>query len=102
MKQIKATLYKIDGSFEPLILESKTSLETLQKLVGGYIEIIHLVDIIESLKSNCISEKDLVINEEGLLLDLPINPWSSHVAINTIWQFEEFRGDIILVEGRLP
>lgn len=102
MKEIKATLYKIDGSNEPLILTSKTSLETLQKLVGGYIEIICIVDLKGSLNPDAILEKDLVINEEGLLLDLPINPWSHFVGRNSIWQFEQFRGDIILIEGRLP
>ena len=102
MKEIKATLYKVDGSKEPLILTPKTRLETLQKLVGGYIEVIHIVDLIASLKGDELAGKDLVINEEGRLLDLPINPWSRHVALNSEWQFEDFRGDIILIDGRLP
>jgi hypothetical protein len=100
MKEIKATLYKVDGSKEPLILTPETRLETLQKLVGGYIEIIHIIDLVASLKGN--ARKDLVINEEGRLLELPVNPWSKEVAKNSIWQHEEFRGDIILIEGRLP
>lgn len=102
MKEIHATLYKVDGSKEPLILTAKTRLETLQKLVGGYIEVIHIVNLIASLKGDKLAVKDLVINEEGKLLNLPINPWSRHVALNSEWQFEDFRGDIILVEGRLP
>ncbi len=102
MKEIKAILYKVDGSKEPLILTPKTRLETLQKLVGGYIEIIHIVDLIASLKGDKLAGKDLVINEQGRLLDLPINPWSRHIALNSEWQFEDFRGDIILIEGRLP
>lgn len=88
MKEINATLYKVDGSKEPLTLNTKTSLETLQKLVGGLIEVIH------------INGKDLIINEEGRLLDLPINPWK--FGLNTMWENEYFRGDVILVEGRLP
>ena len=102
MKEIKATLYKTDGSKEPLILTPKTRLKTLQKLVGGYIEVIHIVDLIKSLKGDPLAGKDLVINEEGRLLALPVNPWSREVAINSEWQYEEFRGNIILIEGRLP
>jgi hypothetical protein len=92
MKEIKATLYKVDGSKEPLILTPETRLETLQKLVGGYIEIIHIIDLVASLKGNELARKDLVINEEGRLLELPVNPWSKEVAKNSIWQHE----------GRLP
>ena len=101
MKEIRATLYKVDGSKEPLILTPDTRLETLQKLVGGYIEVIQIIDLIATLKGDSLAEKDLVINEEGRLLNLPVNPWSREVALNSIWQFEEFRGDIILIEGRL-
>lgn len=92
----------MDGSKEPLILTPKTRLKTLQKLVGGYIEVIHIVDLLASLKDDQLTGNDLVINEEGRLLNLPVNPWSRHVALNSIWQFEDFRGDIILIEGRLP
>jgi len=102
MKEIHATLYKVDGSKEPLILTPKTRLATLQKLVGGYIEVIHIINLVDSLKGDELAGKDLVINEEGRLLNLPVNPWSKHVALNSVWQFEEFRGDIILIEGRLP
>lgn len=102
MKEIHATLYKVDGSKEPLILTPKTRLETLQKLVGGYIEVIHIIDLVASLKGDELAGKDLVINEEGRLLNLPVNPWSKHVSLNSVWQFEDFRGDIILIEGRLP
>jgi len=102
MKEIHATLYKVDGSFEPLVLTPKTRLKTLQKLVGGYIEIIHIINLVDSLKGNELAGKDLVINEEGLILDLPINSWSYHVTKNSVWQNTMFRGDIILIEGRLP
>ena len=102
MKEIKATLYKIDGTKEPLILNDKSNLETLQKLVGGLIEVIFIVPLLDQLRGNFDNGKDLVINEEGLLLDLPINPWSQIVGFNSIWEDTEFRGDIILVEGRLP
>ena len=102
MKKIYATLYKVDGSKQPLVLTDKTRLKTLQNLVGGYIEVIHIIDLVASLKDTKPKGKDLVINEEGKLLNLPVNPWSQHVALNSIWQSEQFRGNIILVEGKLP
>ncbi len=96
MKQINATIYKTDGSKEPLLLDKKTSLETLQKIVGGLIEVI----CIENEDDQ--TAKDLVINEEGRLLDLPCNPWSKLVGLNSIWEHEIFRGDIIFIDGCLP
>lgn len=102
MKTLSATLYKADGSLESFVLNTKTSLETLQKMVGGYIEVIHIVDAIESLKQGKAIGKDLIINEEGRLLDLPPNPWSPRVGRNSIWKDEIFFGDIVLIEGRLP
>jgi hypothetical protein len=102
MKETHATLYKVDGSKEPLILTPDTRLETLQKLVGGYIEVIYLINYEDELKANFKNGKDLVLNEEGRLLDLPVNPWSRLIAQNTMWENELFRGDIILVDGRLP
>jgi hypothetical protein len=102
MKEINATLYKVDGSKEPLTLTSKTRLETLQNLVGGYIEVIHIIDELESIKQGKIIGNDLVINEEGILLELPYNSWSRTVAKNSIWENNPFFGDIILIDGKLP
>lgn len=87
---MKATLYKVDGSKEPLTLTKKNRLETLQKLVGGYIEVIN------------INGKDLILNEEGLLLDLPLNPWSQYLTFKTVWEGQWFSGDIVLIDGVLP
>lgn len=101
MKKIYATLYRVDGSKEPLILTSNTSLKTLQKLVDGYIEVIHIVDELESLKQGKLIGNDLVINEEGLLFDLPYNSWSRTITKNSIWENTPFFGDIILIEGKL-
>lgn len=102
MKKINATLYKTDGSKEPLVLSPKTRLKTLQKLVGGLIEVIHILDLEKAEKGDLASGQDLVINEEGLLLNLPSNPWSQLLGFNSIWEDQVFRGDIILIDGRLP
>jgi hypothetical protein len=102
MKKINARLYKTDGSTEPLVLTPKTRLKTLQKLVGGYIQVIQINHVYDDAKKVYDHAKDLVLNEEGKLLNLPINPWSAFVTIGSKWCFEEFRGDIILIEGKLP
>jgi hypothetical protein len=102
MKEVKATLYKTDGSKELLTITSATRLETLQKLVGGRIEVIMINSILDSMKGIYYRANDLIINEEGKLLDLPANPWSRFLTKNTIWENEIFRGDIVLIEGSLP
>lgn len=101
MKPLSAILYKTDGTQEPFVLTKETKLETIQDMIGGYIEVIHILDFEKSLKGNFKDGKDLIINEEGFLLDLPINPWSAKVGLNSIWKDEEFRGNMVLIDGRL-
>jgi len=62
-----ATLIKADGE----VVEGYdiSSLEKLQEAVGGYIEII-TID-----KEMC-----LVVNEEGLIMNLKKNTWASLIA----------------------
>lgn len=101
MKTIKATLYKTDGSQEPLEIEPKKSLKILQDLVGGLVQVITIIPLHDQKNSVYVNAKDLIINEEGLLLDLPINPFSFFVAKGSIWESEKFRGDIVLIHGVL-
>ena len=54
-------LLRSDGSCEDMPLV--TTLDALQLLVGGYIEMVNFTD-----------GSALIVNEEGLLLDLPDNP----------------------------
>lgn len=60
-----ATIYRADGRIETVEPANGTdfSLEELQAIVGGRIEICETV----------FTDEILVINEEGKLLDLPIN-----------------------------
>jgi hypothetical protein len=88
-KTLNAILLKTDGSKEPFILEKKDSLETLQRLVGGLIQIVH------------INGKDVIVNEEGHLLRLPLNPWSPTITAKSVWQGELFAGDLVLIDGKL-
>ena len=64
-------------------LPKKGILEFLQKLVGGLIEVYHH------------KGKDLVLNEEGLLLGLPLNPWARGKGLPIV-------GTIVEVDGILP
>lgn len=58
-------------------------LKTLQEAVGGFIEHIRLSD-----------NRVLVVNEEGLLLRLPVNPKASVIADMTIV------GDVVLCKRK--
>ena len=59
-----ATLYTPNGGEKDIIskVRNKLSLEEMQKLVGGYIEIVRLND-----------GRIIIVNEEGLLQGLPVN-----------------------------
>ena len=62
------TIGYIKGHGCPLeILQVENSLETLQELVGGYIESVH---VSKSLNGNYI---DIIVNEEGRLLGLDVS-----------------------------
>ncbi len=99
MKKIKGMLYKTDGSREPFICDKKESLDKLQEAVGGIIEVVYLLNNLDEEDKNFGNGKDLIINEEGLLLDLPINPFSPYVTFETRWEGEYFRGNILLING---
>lgn len=63
------------------------TLEEMQEIVGGYIEIVPCVD----------STKILVINEEGKLENLPINVEATRIADISIWDC--IVGDALLCES---
>ena len=65
-----ATLYKANGEKKQVSPKRKRfSLDELQAAVGGYVEYIHLGN-----------DKVLVVNEDGLLLNLPINENASKIT----------------------
>jgi hypothetical protein len=65
-------------------LSEETMLEELQKLVGGLIELVVMDDGTE-----------LIVNEEGIMLDLPLNKWA--LANNLI-----LGGTVVKLHGKLP
>jgi hypothetical protein len=64
------------GQTSNIVTTKPLSLKRQQKLVGGHIE---MVWIGEPYNSNC-----LMVNEEGLLLDLPQNPTFPQLVGNVI------------------
>jgi hypothetical protein len=82
-----AKILKIDGSEE--LLEPKNgrkfSLEELQGVVGGYIQLIELDD-----------NRMLVVNEEGQLKGLKVNKIASDILRTSRPNFDPFGGNILV------
>lgn len=61
------------------------SLEELQQIVGGYIEIVYLLD-----------DYIMVINEEGKLMNLPMNAQATHIYQNHTGCYDTIVGDVLV------
>lgn len=73
------TLIKTDGRKK--IIDEEVTLEVAQKLVGGLVEMVHMPT----------SKGQILVNEEGLLRQLPYNSNASQITgINLV-------GDAILL-----
>lgn len=79
-----ATIIHVDGTEEEL---TNTSLKSLQKAVGGYIE-IHRID----------SNRQMVMDEEGKLKDKPINERAT--VIMSPRGIGYIVGDVVVMEGQ--
>lgn len=73
-------LWKTDGTSEDIVTEKPLELAKMQELVGGYIEMVWRG---QPYNSHC-----LMVNEEGLMQGLPVNP-----------KFPQLVGNVI--EGRM-
>tara|TARA_Y100000361_G_C10924262_1_gene220524 strand:- start:87 stop:359 length:273 start_codon:yes stop_codon:yes gene_type:complete len=70
--------------------DEKLTLEQLQKLVGGYIQIIPLAN-----------KKQMIINEEGKLMDLPYNQTATDLMKETYEGTTDWiAGDAIILTGK--
>tara|TARA_R110002074_G_scaffold227765_4_gene399350 strand:- start:403 stop:687 length:285 start_codon:yes stop_codon:yes gene_type:complete len=72
--------------------EDKLTLDQLQKLVGGYIELIDLPE----------SNKQMIINEEGKLMGLSINSTATKIFHENYphLQHDTICGDAIILSGK--
>lgn len=77
-------LYIKAHPFSVELLEINDTLDVYQHLVGGWIEVVHAAGLqrYHSL---------MVVNEEGVLLDLPVNPLASMLY------GEYIVGDVVIV-----
>ncbi len=76
-----------DGRIEDV--EIKMSLEQLQQFVGGYIEMVPTKN----------PRRSLVVNEEGMLNDLPPNENATKLAHPNTLIMDFIRGDALLVKS---
>lgn len=72
-QDVRVIVLKVDGTIEIQVTDG--SLRAFQEIVGGYIEHVSAADF------------GLIVNEEGLIRGLPLNPF-----------FPELCGNVILVK----
>lgn len=80
--KIKAILVKVGQ--KPALIELEESLENLQKLVGGFIEMVQLTDDIDV---------DIVVNEEGKLNGSLMNK----IIVHEDRVIDVLAGDLVIV-----
>src|ERR1700743_82345 len=66
---------KTDLTVEELVIDKEISLELLQEIVGGYIE---------AFRISPMANMAAMINEEGLLKNLPRNPYLGKIHGNIV------------------
>jgi len=79
-----AFILKVDGSKETL---DNVNLETLQKAVGGFIEVVPTND-----------GREIVLNEEGKLQGLKVNLMASALAEGVIAENDRIVGDVVICD----
>lgn len=89
---MKAKIYKADGSIIDVKPNNGTdfSLEELQEIVGGYIEIVGLMD-----------NEIMVINEEGKLIDLPFNETATQMYQEVDGFYDYIAGDVLVCDSNM-
>ena len=85
-KNAIGVLFSADDSIKALEFKgAHVTLEEMQKCVGGYIELIYLNDGMA-----------LVVNEEGLILNLPYNERATNTALAE-GKEHHIVGDVLLI-----
>jgi hypothetical protein len=89
---MKAKIYKADGSIIDVKPNNGTdfSLEELQEIVGGFIEIVSLMD-----------NEIMVINEEGKLIDLPFNETATQMYQEVDGFYDCIAGDVLVCDSSM-
>ena len=76
--------------------KDKPNLKQLQKMVGGYIQVVELPEI----------EKQIVMDEEGKLKEKPVNPDATELYVgeeqddtSAGWDYDTINGDVVILSG---
>lgn len=91
-KPINARLYQTDDREEPVFpaagVDGEFTLDELQKLVGGNIEVVDLRD-----------GRLMVIDEKGKLKSKPVNKAASKIALGIIHDWDQIVGDAVVIRS---
>lgn len=85
--------HKKDGPFAEQEWDNEPSLDDLQRIVGGYIE----VAIVNIEGQSC----HMIMNEEGKLKGLPLNPTATSLYQETHGPIDVINGTVLLLDGML-
>ena len=83
-----AVIIRIDETKE-IISKDELTLEKMQDIVGGYIQIVPLNN-----------KQVFVCNEEGKMLDLPFNKEATRIWITSCGMTDIIVGNIILAQNK--
>ena len=84
---LKGILIKTDNTYQ--VVEYEDTLETLQNYVGGYIEYVNITSYFSKEKDIDI---DMIVNEEGKIIDLEYNELAS-----IFYPYDYIAGDALVV-----
>lgn len=84
VKQLNVVRAKVGQDIE--VTKIPHTLESIQEQIGGWMETVRIAD-----------DLLLVINEEGLLMDLPVNFVTCVIDRGTVQVVHEIHGDVFFV-----
>lgn len=90
------TLIQCNGVMVRTALEIPPTLEHLQKLVGGFIQLVPNFDYF--LSDDCVA----FCNDNGKLLKLPVNEYASehwYKCFPEVRHFDKLVGDVAIISG---
>lgn len=90
----QGTIFKTDGTEERFSIPAKGAFEKLKEMVGGHIEIIPFIS-----KNGRKVKFDVLVNEDGKWLNLPVNPKSDFINQGTNFEGHQYFGNVVVIDG---
>lgn len=87
-REVMATIIRVNGDRQVV---TDISLDSLQEIVGGYIEVLRL---------RAPDGWGIIINEEGKLQDLPVNEVATEFASHLLLPNDCIVGDAVLLDPK--